>query len=150
MDNLPELRDIHLPSADISVFPLAYGWWLVLIIILAIVLLVFFGRRIRRASARLYATHLLRSLKDDHSIAAAAKMSEILRRICVRQYPEAVALSDKKWIAFINSKTKEKLSARTAELLSEAPYMPTDIKKYSTTDIDDLWRFCNHWIGDNL
>ena len=132
MDNLPELRDIHLPSTDISVFPLAYGWWLVLATIVAIVLL------------------LLNSLKDNHSVAAAAKMSEILRRICVRQYPEAVALTDKKWIAFINSKTKEKLSARTAELLSEAPYMPTDIEKYSSADIDDLWRFCNRWIGDNL
>ena len=38
MDNLPELRDIHLPSTDISVFPLAYGWWLVLATIVAIVL----------------------------------------------------------------------------------------------------------------
>ena len=38
-DNLPELRDIHLPDG-VSAFPLAYGWWVIgLSIIGAIVLI---------------------------------------------------------------------------------------------------------------
>lgn len=28
MDNLPELRDIHVPDG-VSAFPPAYGWWVV-------------------------------------------------------------------------------------------------------------------------
>ena len=35
-DNLPELRDIHLPDG-VSAFPPAYGWWVVLLAILSIV-----------------------------------------------------------------------------------------------------------------
>ena len=37
MDNLPELRDIHLPSDGVSIFPLAYGWWGLLLLAIAMI-----------------------------------------------------------------------------------------------------------------
>lgn len=38
MDNLPELRDIHIPDG-VSAFPPAYGWWVVLAGVVALFLL---------------------------------------------------------------------------------------------------------------
>ena len=35
-NNLPELRDIHLPDG-VSAFPPAYGWWIMLLSILAVI-----------------------------------------------------------------------------------------------------------------
>ena len=35
-NNLPELRDIHLPDG-VSAFPPAYGWWVILATIIALV-----------------------------------------------------------------------------------------------------------------
>ena len=33
MDNLPNLRDIHIPDG-VSAFPPAYGWWVMLLALL--------------------------------------------------------------------------------------------------------------------
>jgi len=150
MDTLPELRDIHLPSEDISIFPIAYGWWYVLAGIVLFVAGIYVVRWIMRTSALLYARHLLKPLKVENDIGAAVKMSEILRRICVRKYPEAVALADNQWIEFLNSKTKTPLKGKAAELLKNAPFVPEDSRIYTHADVADLWLFCNRWIGENL
>ena len=62
MDNLPELRDIHLPDG-VSAFPPAYGWWLILAaIILAVVLFEVF-KILRQKSKKRYALLLLSQAK---------------------------------------------------------------------------------------
>ena len=58
MDNLPELRDIHVPDG-VSAFPPAYGWWVVLAGVVALFLLAELFLILRRASKKLYARRLL-------------------------------------------------------------------------------------------
>lgn len=148
-DNLPELRDIHLPTHDVSAWPLAVGWyWLIVAIIL-----VFAAYKaivwLRQKSAKLYARHLLNAVPQN-DIAAAAQMSEILRRICVHRYSEAVALSGADWVEFLNSKAKTKLDDKTAKLLLNAPYIPIESKMFEASDVQNLRQFCLAWIGENL
>ena len=150
MDNLPLLRDIHLPQDGISIFPLAYGWWVILGVIVLLYLLVKLFILIKKTSAKIYARHLLQPLKDDHSVQAVAEMSVILRRICVRKYPEAVAYTGQQWIDFLNSKTKNKINDRIAVLLNNAPFVRDDDKEYMADRVDRLWQFCYYWIGENL
>lgn len=150
MDNLPELRDIHLPSEDISVFPLAYGWWLLPLMAVGIYLLYMGCKYLRRTSAKIYANHLLRPLRDIPDLTAAIKMSEILRRICVRKYPQAVALCGDEWIKFLNEKSKSHLTDKDAQLLLNAPCMSAASFTYTTDEVMRLWLFCRNWIGDNL
>lgn len=148
-DNLPQLRDIHLPNG-VSVWPLAYGWWVILGSITAFVALCYLWKYIRRKSKKLYALRLLEKLKDKNDIRSAAAMSEILRRICIYKYPSAVSLSGKAWIDFIEDHCKNKLKKQERDLLLNAPYMPEDITDFSSDDIDGLRLFCRNWIGENL
>ncbi|MBQ8481052.1 MAG: DUF4381 domain-containing protein [Alphaproteobacteria bacterium] len=150
MDNLPELRDIHLPADGVPFFPLAYGWWFLLLSIIGLIVLVKVCIWIRRTSARIYARKLLNRLRDIYDLEAVVRMSEILRRICVRKYPEAVALMGDEWISFLNDKSKHILDAETSELLKNAPFMPKDSELYSKEKQQKLWNFCYEWIGDNL
>ena len=147
-DNLPELRDIHLPEG-VSIWPPAYGWW----IILAAILLVWFSGRLfkflRLKSKKIYAKRLLQKTSFEKPVAAAAKMSEILRRICVVKYPEALCLSGKQWSDFLSSHTKAVLSENMANLLQNAPYMP-ETDKVTDEDLKKLKNFCECWIGENL
>ena len=86
MDNLPELRDIHLPTHDVSMWPLANGWWALLV---AIILLYALGKALfwlRRQSAKIYARHLLNGLDMQNYIKASAKMSEILLKYGVTSF----------------------------------------------------------------
>ena len=150
MDNLPLLRDIHLPQDGVSIFPLAYGWWAILGAVLLLYLLFKLCILIKKTSAKIYARHLLQPLKNDYSVRSVVQMSEILRRICVRKYPEAVAYTGQSWIDFLNSKSKNKLDEHLAELLNNAPFVREDDKEYQAENIDRLWQFCYLWIGENL
>ena len=150
MNNLPELRDIHLPAEDVSVFPLAWGWWFC---ILAFFLLMFGGKMFfaaRRSGAKFYAVYLIERQAKNNTISAVIKMSEILRRICVKQYPEAVALSGDAWINFLQEKSKRKISQSAAQLLKNAPYIKQSEYQINTEDVKNLREFCLRWIGENL
>ncbi len=148
-DNLPELRDIHLPDG-VSAFPPAYGWWIILATIIALVTLVYMISIIRRKSKKLYALHLLQNIYCNNTIASAVEMSGLLRRICIFKYKEAITLSGTNWINFLNSKTKKPLADKTAELLLNAPYIPQNSKGFAQSDVIALRQFCKNWIGENL
>ena len=105
---------------------------------------------VRRTSAAIYARKLLQGLQNNSSLSAVVKMSEILRRVCVRQYPQAVSLYGDEWIEFLNSKSKKQLDEQTAELLKNAPFMQENSADYSMEKQRKLWQFCYDWIGENL
>lgn len=132
-DNLPELRDIHLPSGDISFFPLAYGWWVLAGVLAAAVLLAWLTRFLLQRSKKRYALKLLAAARRP-DLGSAVRMSEILRRICVYKYKTAAALFGMEWIEFLNRHAKEKISGKTARLLLDAPYISADSKAYDDQD----------------
>lgn len=150
MDNLPDLKDIHLPENGVSVWPLAYGWWS----LVAAVLLIFALWKIitwfRENSKKIYARYLLQKNGAENTAAAAVFMSELLRRICVSRYPEAVAYAGRNWVNFLNEHSKNKLSSETANLLIDAPYAPTDSTLFAADNVAELRKFCLDWIGANL
>ncbi len=150
MDNLPELKDIHLPLEGVSIFPLASGWWWILCGCIVFVILIKTLLWIRKNSRKIYAKYLLKQNAANNTAVSAIKMSELLRRICIGRYPEAVALSGQDWINFVNEHAKIKLSEQTARLLENAPYAPKSSSLFSEENIKDLRLFCQRWIGENL
>ena len=150
MDNLPELRDIHLPDQGVSFFPLAYGWWMIFGAVIASVLLIWLILQTRKQSKKLYAKYLLNKYAKENNIKSAIIMSEILRRICLKKYPEAVAFSGQNWSDFLLSKSRKKLSEKSRLLLQTAPYIKETSDDFSAQDIIDLRKFCYDWVGENL
>ena len=148
-NNLPELRDIHLPQG-VSLFPVAYGWWLVLALIILLILMIQFALYLRRYSKSRYAIKLLQNISTLNAVYAAEQMSEILRRICVFKYKDATTLLGKDWLDFLNKHTKEELKGRPAELLINAPYIPQNSQTYNSDDAEILRNYCKKWIGENL
>ncbi len=148
-DNLPYLRDIHLPGG-VSAFPPAYGWWVILggiILSVLIYKLIFFY--IKKSKKR-FALKLINSLKEEEIISSSVKISELLRRICVYKYKEAVTLSGSKWIEFLNSKSPQRLSINAAKLLANSPYLPLRTDAFGKEDFKDLQNFAKAWVGENL
>lgn len=147
--NLPELRDIHLPEG-VSVFPPAYGWW----ILLAAVILAFglyeMVRLILRKSRKRYALSLLNKISPEYVVASARQMSELLRRVCVYKYPQAAALYGREWADFLNRHAKIRLTGAAEKLLLDAPYVAPATTAYSPEDAENLRKFCRSWIGENL
>lgn len=149
MDNLPNLRDIHIPDG-VSAFPPAYGWWVMLLALLLMGGVYQFIKIYRHRSKKLYALRLLNNIRYDNVVENAKAMSELLRRICVLKYPQASTIFGQKWIDFLNAHNSKTLDAKTSDLLVDAPYMPLSTTKYNMDDAESLRRFCQQWIGENL
>lgn len=150
MDNLPELKDIHLPTDGVSIFPLAKGWWIIVATAVVFFILFKIFLWLRRNSKKIYARYLLKKYAADNTASAVVKMSEILRRICVSRYPKAVSLTGEKWLNFLNSHSKTVLSSPAAKLLENAPYAPESSSIFKIENIEELRKFCQNWIGENL
>ena len=148
-DNLPELRDIHLPFG-VSMFPPAVGWWVILLGIILIFVAAELFVILRKKSKKRFALKLLNKIDANNIVLAAKDMSEILRRICVFKYKEAAALTGNDWVKFLNSKGGGRLIGKTAQLLINAPYIAKNSKEYSIDNVRELRAFCLAWIGDNL
>ena len=147
--NLPELRDIHLPDG-VSLFPPAYGWWVILGSVLLLLALIELFLILRRKSKKRYALYLLQHIPQDNIAAAALQISEILRRICVFKYKDAAVLYGSAWLDFLNKHSKNKLGEQAAKLLLDAPYMNPDSVSYTRQDLERLRQFSTRWIGENL
>ena len=148
-NNLPDLRDIHLPEHGISIWPLAHGWWLIIALIVLTVFLFWLITFLRRKSKKRYALKLIGSLRDNN-LNSIIKMSEILRRICVYKYPQATSLFGQQWIDFLNLRSSQKIDDSTAQILIDAPYVKPDSRAFSPDKVAKLRDFCTFWIGENL
>ena len=149
MDNLPEIRDIHIPEG-VSLFPIAYGWWVILLGFIGAIILVKLIALAIRTSKRIYALKQLKDIDTDKPVVAAIKFSELLRRICHFKFKEASALYGDDWIKFLNGHTSHKIADDCAKLLIYAPFMNIDDKSYSSQTAEELKAFCKYWIGANL
>lgn len=107
-DNLPVLRDIHLPAPP-SAWPPAPGWWLIAIVALA--LIAFFIWRLLRFRARA-ARHRrlvaeLDALKPavvdaDTTAPYLSALSAFLRRVARAVDADAAVLQGDAWIRFLD------------------------------------------------
>ena len=149
MDNLPEIRDIHIPEG-VSLFPIAYGWWVILLGLIGAIILIKLIALAIRTSKRIYALKQLKNINTDKPVVAAIKFSELLRRIRHFKFKEASALYGDDWIKFLNNHTSHKIADDCAKLLIYAPFMNIDDKSYSPQTAEELKAFCKYWIGANL
>ncbi|MCM1323142.1 MAG: DUF4381 domain-containing protein [Acetobacter sp.] len=149
MNNLPEIRDIHIPD-DVSIFPLAYGWWIILAILLLSLCCFWIIRKAIKTSRKHYALKTLANISSDTPISAAIKISELLKRICASKYKNALALYGEEWLMFLNQHSDTKLDGKAANLLIYAPFIDVSNSSYSSQDIDKLRLFAKKWIGENL
>lgn len=150
MNNSPvEIRDIQLPDG-VDIFPLSYGWWVLIggiIIAFLVIKLLLWGIK---TSKKYYALKELKSIDTSKVVEAGILVSLLLRRICNVKYKEASVLYGEEWLDFLKKRTKAKLSEGGAFLLLFAPFMNKEEKKYTKEDADNLISFCKTWIGDNL
>ena len=149
MNNLPEIRDIHIPDG-VSVFPLAYGWWIILATIIVAILCIWIIVKAVKTSRKYYALKTLNNIDTENPISAAIKISELLKRICISKYRNASTLYGKEWITFLNEHTTFTLTGSVADLLTYAPFIDEKNISYSSQDANELKRFAKIWIGENL
>jgi hypothetical protein len=141
----PQLRDIHLP-AEPSWWPPAPGWWilgalLALFVLFALYKLTQLRRRRRRKQRAL--AELNRCIVEGGSnpVALAAGLSQFLRRMALRESAAAAALSDARWLAWLDARTGgDEFANGVGRVLLDAPYRPV-----ATYDAPALIALVRRW-----
>ncbi|MGD9637447.1 MAG: DUF4381 domain-containing protein [Alphaproteobacteria bacterium] len=153
--SLSDLRDIHLPE-EISIFPLAYGWWLVLGIVILLILSPWFIKSFNKIYALTLRKKALRELlelekrynQNNDFQALASAVSRLIKRIALLNYDkEYIAkLYDKSWADFL-VKTGFN-NPDLAQTISCAAYLNKDNFSCKTNNIV-LLELTKKWIRQN-
>lgn len=143
-DPLEQLRPLHQPL-DISWWPPAPGWWLLLVLMIAALAWFFLRPRPRTMlQTALYEVEKMEIASDMQFPELASKSNQLLKRYALTRYPEdeIAGLSGKPWIDFLQEHTPEDCDASMAEVLVESAYKPT------VTDAprEKLLSFTRDWI----
>lgn len=153
MNNVPDIKDIQLPDG-VSIFPIAYGWWIVLgglLFLFLFVKLIIWGIK---TSKKHYALKQISQISTVNPIHTAVQLSELLRRICIVKYPEARSFYGEQWLEFLKQHATAALPDNCAYLLANAPFMDqysqAYSEKYGEADAEALKLFCKQWVGENL
>jgi hypothetical protein len=125
----PALRDIHLPPPP-DWWPPAPGWWAVAAI--CVLLLIMAALWLRKArAARRQQRAILRELDlciaeaNGDAVALAASLSHFLRRMTLRDTPQAAAYAGERWLEYLDTRgATDEFRRGIGRMLIEAPYRP--------------------------
>jgi hypothetical protein len=128
---LDNLRDIHLPQ-DVSWWPLAIGWWiLIAMLLIAITYLTYYLiKRYRLSLTKRQAMQLLNDYQAAHQTHQDNKRllsdySSLIRRIVMSYYPreQLASVTGDAWLKQLNSLTDEAyFTDDIADCLISGPY----------------------------
>jgi cbb3-type cytochrome oxidase subunit 3 len=147
MESLP-LKDIHLPP-DVSVWPLASGWWILIGLILFCIASGFWiYRRLKRRAGLRAANKLLLAIANDSQQTDQQKLtalSALLRRVALSTAPrdQVASLNGPAWLAYLDKGFKDApFSQGIGCCLADAHYRATPAE----VDLPALIKLCQRWL----
>ncbi|MFK5893762.1 MAG: DUF4381 domain-containing protein [Pseudomonadota bacterium] len=166
IDNqLKALADIHLPD-QISWWPPAPGWWLVLVgtVVLAYLAYKFIKKKLHQAKYKKQAREELLTLsrfwkKQQNLIATASRLSVLMRRIALANNlsttrTEIASLSDQQWLLYLEQQpgltgSSKLYSEILIELAYQDPIIHFDMSQQQqlTKKMDSLLSSVSIWIN---
>lgn len=148
------LRDIHLPP-EISWWPLAWGWWLVLLLaLLGLAALVWWWLKRPAAnqrvniSAQASALQELERIEQQYSndpMGLVRELSVLLRRIAISLYGRrsVAGLTGVTWLQFLDKQSGSPVfSQRFQQALTELPY-----RAQGSVDVSALVQEVRQWLS---
>jgi len=154
MPHMPnELHDIELPT-PIGLWPIAWGWWVLLaVIIIVTISSVTYWRRNRY---RFFAKKRLMIYFDDYQQTKnlhiyCQQAAHLLRELAITRYGRSIvsSLSGKEWIVFLNAKMKSPIFDETlATYLTQAPFCDEQYfnSHFSNADLAQLHQQLLRWV----
>ncbi len=144
---LSKLKDVHLPG-EVSWWPLAIGWWLLIGLILLSLTVVFV---IRYQKAKKFRLSKL-AIKELNSIASSdndnwlMQLEVLLKRASLAYFPKrkVASLTQASWIDFLISTGKGVWNDQSLMLLKDGVYQ--DKKAIPTSHKSQLFSEAKQWL----
>lgn len=149
---LEQLRDIHLP-AEVSWWPLAPGWWILLFLFLAAAIFAIWAmikhrnnNRYRRVAALELDLALVQWQQSQDPAAFIQATNVILKRtvaagLATNSSEAVLSLTGERWTDLLNQYSEDSLSNSSAQALARAGYEPSP-----EVDVPKLHAEAKNWI----
>ncbi|OPZ76666.1 MAG: hypothetical protein BWY78_01300 [Alphaproteobacteria bacterium ADurb.Bin438] len=145
-DPLSGLKDIFVPSEiSVSVFPIAYGFYIVIGFIVASFLLYKLYSNYKLVSVRYYCLRQLKSLRLEYEADKSLKtygeeVSKLLKRYAILKFGnvKVANLYGNAWAEFLKNNAKKSPSYEILEIITNAPYLPDMRGGFDITRIEDF------------
>ena len=120
---------------QISFWPLAIGWWIVLAVVVVVVgtlIFIYLRRQERLHSWQHYTLNQLEQLEQGlgpaNSHRTAIQLSTLVRRLAIKKYSreECASLKGREWLSWLSENDAKKFDWMSAHCLIEAPFCPQD------------------------
>lgn len=145
--DLNNLKDLVMPTPP-SVFPLAFGWWILIIILLILVCFICFFICKYYFSSKTYALLELKDIKNQNlpDFIFLREISKLLRRVSLFLYPKQGVgkLSEQSWSDFLHQKAPHILPQHVSDLIAFSTLKPDQTK--ITVTKKDLYVMVRKWI----
>ena len=149
MIDLSELKPLHI-SSEPDLFPLAWGWWIMIFSVLLTAFLLFlFIRFLMRREKRL-ALIELRHLKKASDETFISEVNALLKRVAIIRYgaEKVASLYGKEWIDFLNQTKGCHFSDNFIALLEKNLYAGK--RMLSEKEKKEISKQASCWIKKNL
>lgn len=147
--DLTQLKPLQISNRP-SIFPLAWGWWImILLVLISAILLYFLVQYILDQEKRL-ALFELKQIKKRSGKAFISEINALLKRTAIVRYgaENVASLYGKEWVSFLN-KTKEcHFSDNFVALLEKSMY--AEEVEISENERLNVIRQVSCWIKKNL
>jgi len=139
---LDQLKDIHLPEA-VSIWPLAWPWWVLIICILALVALAVYWHK--KNQWRRQALSQLKNIDTQDNLLCIQQCNRLLKQVALYRHGQSCAsLSGEKWLNFLDSKVKKVIFSEQLNEFAYAPDQPTHTS--ASIDVIQLKKAVECWI----
>jgi len=154
-DALSELADIRMPG-DVSWWPLAAGWWVLIVLLLALAAYglwrlqkrLVLQRRINAAMAEVSRARQTLGNRGEQDMAARLvyvnEVNAVLRRVALlhHEHSRVAGLSGQAWVNYLREHDKAKLlDEQLASVLAQGRFAPS-----CDVDANALERMAREWI----
>ncbi|MDA9818223.1 DUF4381 domain-containing protein [Flavobacteriaceae bacterium] len=130
MPEIQQIKDIET-LREISIFPLGYGWWILIAIITITPIVTFFlWKKHQTIKNILKIKNYLKKIKtiinDQNSHQIVIELSEIIRFLAIRKFSrkQCAGLLEDQWLEWLSKNDPNKFDwPNKAKFIIEAPYM---------------------------
>ncbi|ASG68697.1 membrane protein [Francisella halioticida] len=148
---LAQLKDIYLPDRISQLWPLAYGWWIVLGIIVLIIILAMIILRIKKKKKQ-YKNSIIDEFRQevenvykDDPMHVLESISVYLKRVAMQKFPneQIKTLYGEKWLEFLDSKIDDESFETTKARLLENTYKRVELDRLT---FDEIMVVAEKWL----
>lgn len=144
---LSQLRDIHLPE-DVSWWPLAIGWWIIIALIIAIIIvwLIIRWQKAKLERMSRFALIELNELKATQSNNWILELQTLLKRVAMAYFPKSNLknCSEQEWLSFLSLSGKAIWSDDNLKLFRDFAYQNPE--KFNDSFRQKMYQESALWI----